>query len=385
MRKIIWTCVALIILALLGWQIYQQIGSQSQEVRRQRKSMPVAVEVAAVRRASVQDVGRYSGTLYPQTAFSVAPKIAGRLEKIYVHIGDEVRAGQLVAALDDAEYRQQVSQAQAELEVAQANLIEQQNMLADAKREYDRAVALREKKIIPETQLDEALSDLKSQEAKLKVAVARVSQSEAAMQVANVRLEYTRIQVPENNDPVHRVVGERFVDEGAMLAPNTAIISVIDIGRLIAAIHVIERDYPKMKIGLRATITTDAYPDRLFSGRIIRIAPILKEKSREARIEIGINNPEKLLKPGMFVRVQIQFEKRDNVIVVPIAAIIKRNNAQGVFLVSPDDKTAAFTPVTVGIVNTEIAEIREPIINGNVIILGQHLLEDGAPVIISKK
>ena len=375
----------MLLVAVLGWQIYEHISGQTKNVKRQRRSLPVAVEVAAVQRATVQDVGQYSGSLYPHTAFSVAPKIAGRLEKMHVHIGDEVRAGQLIAVLDDAEYRQQVSQAKAELEVARASLLEQQNAMDDAKREYGRAVALSDKKIIPDSQLDEALSDLKSQEAKLKVAIARVAQSEAAMKVANVRLEYTRIHTPKNSKPGYRVVGERFVDEGAMLAPNTPIISVIDIGKLIAAIHVVERDYPKMKVGLRTTIATDAFPDRSFSGRIVRIAPILKEKSREARIEIEIPNPERILKPGMFVRASIQFEKHENVTVVPSVAIIKRNNAPGVFVVSPDKKTAIFTPVTLGIINSEIAEIREPGISGSVIVLGQHLLEDGAPIIVSGK
>ena len=108
MRKVLWTMIGLVLLALLGWQVYEHVGGKSEQTQRQRKSMPVAVEVAAIRRATVRDVGRYSGTLYPQAAFSVAPKIAGRLEKMYVHIGDEVRAGQQIAALDDGEYRQQV-------------------------------------------------------------------------------------------------------------------------------------------------------------------------------------------------------------------------------------------------------------------------------------
>jgi len=385
MRKLIWTVGVVAIVVLLGWQIYAHIQGQESSVRRQRRSVPVAVEVAPVQRATVKDMGQYSGSLYPRTAFSIAPKIAGRLEKMHVHLGDEIQAGQLVAVLDDAEYQQQASQAKAELEVARANLLEQQNALADAKREYGRAQALSAKQIIPDSQLDEALSDLKSQEAKLRVAFARVAQSEAAVRAATVRLAYTRIHIPENNQPGYRVVGERFVDEGAMLAPNTPIISVIDIGSMIAAVHVVERDYPKIEVGLKATVATDAFPNRSFSGKVIRIAPILKEKSREARIEIQIDNPSRLLKPGMFVRVQIQFIKRDNVIVVPTAAIINRNNAQGVFLLNPDKETAVFTPVTFGIVDTEIAEIREPIISGNVVVLGQHLLEDGAPVIVSSK
>ena len=382
MKKIILTGILLLGLSFLGWQIYQRVNSDTKAVKRERKNVPVAVEVAPVQQETVQDIGRYSGSLYPHAAFVIAPKIGGRLEKIWVNIGDELQNSQLIAVLDDAEYKQQVSQAGAELEVARANLLEQENALENAKREHERAVALREKKIASESQLDASLSDLKAQEAKLKVAFARVAQSEAAMRVANVRLEYTQIHVPGNNSAGHRVVGERFVDEGAMLAANTPIVSIIDIGTLIAAIHVVEQDYAKISIGQEAAISTDAFPERSFSGKVLRIAPILKEESREARIEIEIPNPQKILKPGMFVRAQIRFEKHENATVVPTAAIIKRNNSQGVFIVDPEGKTARFVPVTRGIVDSKITEIRTPVITGSVVVLGQHLLEDGASIII---
>ena len=382
MKKIILMGTLLLAVSFFGWQIYQRVNSDKEIVKRGRKKIPVAVEIAPVQQATVQDIGRYSGSLYPKAAFVLAPKIGGRLEKIWVNIGDELQSGQLIAVLDDAEYKQQVSQAGAELDVARANLLEQENALENAKREHERAVALREKKIASESQLDASLSDLKAQEAKLKVAVARVAQSEAVMRVAKVRLEYTRIHVPGNNGTAYRVVGERFVDEGAMLAANTPIVSIIDIGTLIAVIHVVEQDYPKISVGQEAVISTDAFPDRSFSGKVLRIAPILKEKSREARIEIEIPNPHKILKPGMFVRVQIQFEKHENATVVPTAAVIKRNNAKGVFMVGPEGKTASFVPVTPGIVNSKITEIRTPAISGSVVVLGQHLLEDGASIII---
>jgi len=382
MKKIILTGILLLGVSFLGWQIYQRVNSDTKAVKRERKNVPVAVEVAPVQQETVQDIGRYSGSLYPHAAFVIAPKIGGRLEKIWVNIGDELQNSQLIAVLDDAEYKQQVSQAGAELEVAQANLLEQENALENAKREHERAVALREKKIASESQLDASLSELKAQEAKLKVAFARVAQSEAAMRVAKVRLEYTQIHVPSNNRAGYRVVGERFVDEGAMLAANTPIVSIIDIGTLIAAIHVVEQDYAKINIGQEAAISTDAFPDRSFSGKVLRIAPILKEKSREARIEIEIPNPQKILKPGMFVRAQIQFEKHENATVVPTAAVVKRNNSQGVFMVGSEGKTARFVPVSPGIVDSKITEIRAPIITGSVVVLGQHLLEDGASIII---
>ena len=131
-----------------------------------------------------------------------------------------------MAVLDDDEYRQQVDQAKAELDVARANVLERQNALENAKREYDRTVALRQKKISSESQLDASESEYNAEQAKLKVALAQVSQKEAALKMAQVRLSYTQITVPKNNTTGFRVVGERFVDQGEMLSANKPIVTI---------------------------------------------------------------------------------------------------------------------------------------------------------------
>ena len=382
MKKFLFIAILAAGIGLLGWQIYQKASASRKGYNRQRRNVPVAVEIAHIKKDTIQDVGHFTGSLYPLSKFIVAPKIGGRLEKILVHIGDTVKGGQLVAKLDDEEYRQQVSQAKAELEVAQANLQERENVLENARREYDRTVALRKKKIASESQLDASDSAYKTQQSKLKVASAQVSQKRAALRMANVRLSYGQIRLPKNNTSGIQMVGERFVDEGAMLAPNTPIVSIIDIGKLIAAIFVIERDYTKIQLGLETIIKTDAFPGQQFKGKVIRIAPLLKEKSREARVEIEISNKDKLLKPGMFFKAQIRFEQHENATVIPVAAIIKRNGAQGLFLADLQQRKAKFVEITVGIINKAQAEIIAPPLTGAVVTLGHHLLEDGGSIIL---
>jgi RND family efflux transporter MFP subunit len=382
MKKILITLIVLGILGVLGWQIYDKAFASRKGPRRSRTKPPVAVEVAPIRKTSIREIGQFTGSLYPVSEFIVAPKISGRLEKITVDIGDKVSSGQLVALLDDAETRQMVGEAEAELEVARANIQERENVMEKSKREYKRTVALRQKKIASASQLDEAESEFKAQQAKLNVARAQLAQKEAALKMAKVRRSYTTIRVPENHAAGHRVVGERYVDEGAMLSANQPIALVIDIAALIAAIHVIERDYSKIKIGLACTVTTDAFPGRTFSGRVIRIAPLLKEKSREARVEIEIPNDEKLLKPGMFVRVHIQFDQHNNAILVPTDALVKRKRVQGIFLADTEKKKARFVPITIGIVSGGMAEVIDPPITGAVVTLGHHLLEDGGAIVL---
>ena len=132
-------------------------------------------------------------------------------------------------------------------------------------------------------------------------------------------------------------------------------------------------------------MTTDAFPGDVFDGRVARIAPILKETSRQAAIEIDISNPDERLKPGMFARVQLQFDEIPNATVVPVAALVKRGEQQGVFLADEQQMVAKFVPVTVGVTNAEVAQIVAPLLSGIVVTLGQHLLEDGSSLTLPQQ
>lgn len=370
--------------ALIGWQIYlKSPGLTNQPTN--RKNLSVAVEIMPVAKETIREVGVYTGTLLPESQFIVAPKITGKLKKIFVNIGDEIKQGQLIALLDDDEYIQQVDQARAELDVARANIEENRSALSLKQREFERAKTLREKKIVSESELDAAEAQYKAALAKQKVSQAQASQKEAELKTAQVRLGYTRISAVWEDGNQSRFVGERYVDEGAMLSANAAIASVIDINTLEAIIHVIERDYPRVRAGQDAVITTDAYPDRVFTGTIARIAPILKEAARQARVEITISNPDKVLKPGMFVRVRIEFDRHDNATVVPLNALMKNNGQKSVFLADMENMRVKRIPVEVGIIEGDMAEVLEPAIAGYVVTVGQHLLEDGSEITLPEE
>jgi len=385
MKKALGLLILLAILSFLGWQVYQRVNISKKDSTEQRRPHAVAVEVASVQNAAIRDVALFTGTLLPKTYFVVAPKVSGRLEKLLVNLGDRVKRGQLIAVLDDEEYAQQVEQARAELDVAKANVEERRSSLDVAKREYERAQVLRRKKIASQSELDAAQAQYKAQKAKHKVALAQVAQKKAALKAAQVRLSYTRIHVSWEDGNEKRLVGERFVDEGAMLKANAPIVSILEIRSLTAVIHVIERDYSSVRIGQKAVITTDAFPGKTFTGKIVGMAPVLKESSRQARVEIEIGNPDELLKPGMFIRAHIEFARHDNATLVPITALAKRDGHTGVFLVDNTNMKARFVPLTLGIVNGGLAEVVKPSISGLVVTLGQHLLEDGSSITLPDK
>ena len=376
--------IAVVIIALIGWRVYTAIFSSAGNFGRNQANAPVAVEVALIKKSSIDDIGYFTGSLLPSSQYIVAPKITGRLEKIFVNIGDEVTQKKLIAVLDDDEYVQQVGRYKAELDVAKANVEEAKSSFEISERDLERVISLQERNLMSESDLDAARARNSVQEARFKVAVAQVAQREASLREARVRLSYTKIRLSgdrETNDKT-RVVGERFVDEGALVNPNTSIVSILDINTLKAAVYIIERDYPKVKVGMEASITTDAFPADTFKGKILRIAPMLKETSREALIEIEIPNPGIILKPGMFVRVRIKFAERNETTVIPVSSLARREGEQGLFLADTVSMTVRFIPVQTGIVNGDFAEIVNPSLSGLAVAMGHHLLEDGSSIII---
>lgn len=383
MKRVIMTLIVVAGLGFLGWRIYVKAreARTGPAGRRQRGAdVAVAVEITAVRKAGVREIGRFTGSLSPRSRFVVAPKIAGRLEKLTVDVGDTVTSGQLIAELDDDEYAQQVEQARAEVAVAQANVAECRSALDASARELERAKALHRKRVASESELDEAEASHTAYGAKHNVALAEVTRREAAQKAAEVRLSYARIHAAWRNTPTTRIVGERFADEGAMLTANAPIVSILDNSAMTALIDVIARDYPKIKIGQRTLIRTDGFPGREFAGKIVRIAPLLKELSRQARVEIEIPNTEGALKPGMFIRAEIEFARNEDASVVPVAALARRDGRQGVFLAHTEEKRADFVPVTLGITEGNVAEVLEPSLSGFVVTMGHHLLEDGSAI-----
>ena len=383
-RRVVLPLVLLILFAGLGWMTYRalQPSASPSGGGRPAGSPVVAVQVASTERGMVRDIRTFSGTLTPRAQFDVAPKISGRVEKVFVDVGDPVVRGQVVAQLEDAEFSQQVEQARAELAVARANLEEARSELDVAEKEFVRIEALRGQKVASEAELDLSRSRYLAQQARLRVAMAQVEHRQAAMRAAEVRLSYARIEAfwPENGTPPPRIVGERFVDEGATLSANTPMISVLDISAVRAIFHVTERDYARIRVGQQALVAVDALPGHSFEGHVARIAPVFREASRQAQVELELPNPEELMKPGMFVGARLELARAENAVLVPSAALIRRDGRPGLFLIQDDD-TARLVAVRVGISEEDMSQILEPEdLSGNVVTLGQHLLEDGSTV-----
>ncbi len=374
-----WGSVAagLLLLGVLAWRVTGTMRTEVKPPPPPPKRPPVSVEVGDVRHETIREVQQLTGAVLPNYRYVVAPRVAGRLLQITKRIGDRVSEGEVVARIDDSEYRQAVVEAEAALRSARASLAEIRVQMELAAQELERARELEARKIASRSELDKARADHQALESRLKLTEAQIEQREAAVASAGIRLGYSVLTASRPG-----FVAERFVDEGSMLASNDAVISVVGLDPAIIRTTVVERLYSRIRVGQEAEMTVDAFPDRRFAGRIARISPLLQEASRVAEMEIEAPNASHLLKPGMFARIGIVLSEKASAQVVPTAAVVSRNGSARVFVVVRGRDVARLVPVQTGIATPAVTEILSPEIDGQVVTLGHHLLQDGSQVIV---
>jgi RND family efflux transporter MFP subunit len=301
---------------------------------------------------------------------------------VIVNLADTVKRGQVVAELDNDEYVQAVAQAQADLEVAKANLSEAKSALETAKREFKRTESLLERGIASDSEFDASRQDQLAKQAQLKVAAAQVTKAESSLETANIRLGYTKVTAGWAGGDEQRVVAERYVDDGQTVAANAPLLLIVELHPIVGVVFVTERDYARLKPGQLVSLTTDAYTGEQYTGRIDRIAPIFRKSTRQARIEMTIDNPQHRLKPGMFIRATVVLAQVPEATIVPEQALTIRDDRSGVFIVSEDGRSVAWHEVKVGIREGNRVQVEGEGLSGLVVTLGQQLVNDGTPITV---
>jgi len=381
-RKFIIVVVLMVGAASLGWAIFNRLQEQSAPKPRGDDARVAPVEVARIEHGPMQWRRTFSGTLESPAAFVVKPKISGRILRLGVALADTVARGQVLAWLDDDEPVQLVAQAEAELAVTEASLAEADSALVIASRELQRIATLRQRGVASEAQFDVAQADQLTKQAQAKVAAAQVTKAEAALASAKVRLGYTRVVAGWNGGNDHRVVAERFASEGETVTTDTPLLSIVELNPITGVIFVSERDYARLRPGQAASLTTDAYPGHSFQGRIDRIAPIFRQATRQARVELVFENRDHRLKPGMFIRATVVMDQVAEATIVPEQALTTRADRTGVFVVSDDARSVAWREVQVGIREGNRVQVEGEGLTGRVVTLGQQLVNDGSAITI---
>jgi RND family efflux transporter MFP subunit len=340
------------------------------------------IEVAPIEQGPIQLRRTFSGALEAPAEFVVAPKVSGRIVRLDVDLADTVTRGQIVAWLDDDEYVQLVAQAEAELLVARANLTEATSALEIVMRELQRIEALRQRGVSSASQFDVVKADQLTKAAQRQVAEAQVARAEAALASAKIRLGYTKVKADWSGGSDQRIVAERFVNAGETVSANAPLLSIVELNPITGVIFVPEKDYARLQRGQPVALTTDAYPGERFEGQIDRIAPVFRQTSRQARIELVAENPEHRLKPGLFIRATVVLDRVSEATIVPEQALTTRDDRLGVFVVSDDSRSVAWREVTVGIREDNRVQVTGEGLSGRVVTLGQQLVNDGAAITI---
>ncbi len=354
-------------------------GQQRGEKRRRGKA--VSVKVAKVRIGDVEEKLSYVGSLMPNASVQVAPKIAGRVEKLFVRVGDLVKEGQIVAQLEKDELVEGLKEAEASLKVYEATLKGKEAELSDIKRKLERSKILFEKDLIAREAVDTLETQVLSAVAQVELTKAQMAQMKARLVNSRIRLKHAEVI-----SPFAGYVGKRFVDRGALVNSSSPLVMIVDLSRVKVIVSVVERDYRKITPGQLSSITVDAYPGRRFEGKVARVAPVLSQETRTGEVEIELPNPGAVLKPGMFARVEVGVQSRRGVLLVPEGAQVKTARGYGLFKVQGDGARVKLVAVKTGLSHKGWVEVEGPLKPGDQIVtLGSNLLRDGQRIRLVKR
>lgn len=256
----------------------------------------------------------------------VGSRISGVVKRLRANIGDSVKAGQIIAELDDAELQARVNQNLAAVAKVQADL-------NYARSSLERTHSLQQKDLVSTQDADQAETSLKSADAQLK-------QAEANLDYARVQLSYTLI-----SSPISGVIASVSTQEGETVSASLAaptFVSIIDLRRLEVQAFVDETDIGKIWTGQEASFTVDTYPDTDFKGTVTAIYPkaVVQDNVVNYIVTVEFNGSQgKILRPEMTTNVTIYLETRKNVLAVPTSAIARERGQRYVTVIEGDKKT----------------------------------------------
>ena len=294
------------------------------------------VQLAKVRREDVTSRVRAPGKIEPRTQVKVSADIPGKVVILNVKEGDPVRRGALLLQLDDTQYRTAHSQSTAALASARARLREAESAARMSESSHKRQKALFEQKLLSDAEWDAANNSFEAARVALATAQEEVTRSTAAQLAAADNLSKCRFVAPFDGvvSALNVEKGE-IVITGTMNNPGTQILVVSDLSRMLVRAEVDETDVVDMRIGQKAKISVDAFPDTTFAGTVTEIGNTAKRSSIssvegqtnfEVKVVFDSNVPQ--VRPGMTADVDIETGTHAKTLAVPIQSVVIRTQSQ---------------------------------------------------------
>lgn len=383
------------------------------------KSKPVEV-VQEVKNVKTQKITtgnistsvEYASNLKPIKEVVVLPKAGGRVATVDVKVGDKVSVGQTLFTLDTTDYAAQLEQAEAGVSAASANLERtsdsgfiQQLLQAEqlvgklqiqyntVKDSYDRTQTLYSAEAVSKKDLDDSKAqfdaitiDLKNAQDSLellkskagpqatKAAAAALEQAQAGVSAVQNQINNATITAP-----IAGVVSEKAVEVGELASAQSGSVTVIDSSSLEAEINIPDKMLEKIKVGQSVPVAINALPDAKIAGVIENISPNTSSKNNFYVVKVKIDNSNNNIKAGMFAKISLPAENKDNILIVPNETIKMENGVN--YLYTVDNGEVKKISVETGISNEKFTEVTGKVQEGiDIITEGQNLLSDGEKV-----
>jgi RND family efflux transporter MFP subunit len=306
-------------------------------------AIPVAVEAA--HRGSVASYYAATASLEPDKAAQILARVSGIITGVRAEEGDVVRKGEELLVIEDDQYRLRLAQAEAEA--------------AKQKMKFDRLQKMFEGSLVSAEEFEAGQNDFKS--------------ADAARDLAQLELSYTRVTAPIGG----RVV-ERLVDLGQSVNNNTPLFSIADLHRLLARVHVPAKEFGKLKPDQPVDLSVDSNGAKL-QGRITLVSPVIDAATGTIKVTVEVPEYPASVRPGDFAQVRIVTERHPEALLVPSIAVISDKGEQVVYVVA--DSTAERRVVALGLQDEEHTEVLSGVRDGDrVVVQGQRSLKHGAPI-----
>jgi RND family efflux transporter MFP subunit len=321
----------------------------------------ISVRTFKAKRIDFSDLLPAMGTVKGKTEIELKFEINGVIQAIKFREGEKVKKGDLVAKLDPRD--------------AQLKLIYAQNKLASAQAAYESSL----KKLEIHQKLYQAGAIIKS---KLEEMELETESAKYQLETVKTEAELAKNELEKTTlySPMDGVMGPREAEEGEFITPQDKVASLLEINEVFVEVGIVERDINKIRLGQKAEVYVDAYPDKVFSGIINNIFPVVEGRSRTLTAKITVPNPDELLLPGMFCRAEIEIVNLKDALIIPSAALIEAGEKIVLIPVIPAqliqiDKdgvksgTVHLRNVSVGYITTDYAQIIEGIDEDDLVVL----------------
>lgn len=405
--------VILFVLIFVGaLALYRGWGATQKKSGKRSFQTEIPVQISPVIRKQMTYSLTVTGDIAPMMQVDLFPRVSGYLERIDVNLGDSVRQGQVIAQIDRTEFLQKVKEVEAKVAQAKANLSEleagsrpeelrqaeealrqAQSRFDNAKLHRERVEALFKRQVISKKEADIAEMDYTVAEAQLAASQqnlklvregarqevregsrAKLKEMEALLAQEQIRLQNTLIIAPFQGEIIRK-----YIDAGALASPSTPIVNLVHTMTLKIVANVLEKDIPLLKPAMKAKIQTEAYPGKVFEGKVARINTGLDLNTRTLQAEIEIPNWSRLLKPGMFARIEVVLLEKPEVLAIPSNAVMENQGEKFVYLL--EGNKAARRPIVTGIEQDRFMEVREGLKEGDqVIVRGQEGIRENTTI-----